>query len=359
MEGLVNPDPGFWSGRRVFLTGHTGFKGSWLSILLRELGATVCGYALNPPTTPSLFVQADLAVGMQSTIGDIRDYDTLRSTILQFRPEVVIHMAAQPLVRESYRTPRETYETNVMGTVNLLEAVRFCESVRSVVVVTTDKVYENREWGWGYREIDTLGGHDPYSNSKAAAELVTASYRSSFFGAGHDRGQPVNVATARAGNVIGGGDWAANRLLPDIIRAHRQRETLSIRNPAATRPWQHVLEPLHGYLILAERLFARDDVVGAWNFGPRETDAKTVRWVVEICRQQLRTLNVLFGEEGGPHEAGRLKLDISKAEAELGWAPRWPATRAIEAALVGYQAMEAAPETVYQVCVDSIHEYLE
>lgn len=358
MEGLVNPDPAFWEGRRVFLTGHTGFKGAWLSLWLQYMGAIVRGYALDPPTEPNLFTQADIASGMDSIISDIRDYEKLRNTLVEYKPDVVFHLAAQPLVRESYRTPRETYETNVMGTVNLLEAVRGCSSVRSVVVITTDKVYENKEWHWGYREVDQLGGYDPYSNSKAAAELVVSAYRNSFFNiADYGKSHHVALASARAGNVIGVGDWAKDRLIPDIVRSFVHRTTLHIRNPISTRPWQHVLEPLSGYLLLAQSLYDSMNKVGGWNFGPRDTDARTVRWVVETCRKTLPKLTIEYGAADGPHEAGLLKLDISKSESELLWSPKWDAAKAISITMKSYRELVSNPAEALAICHRSIREY--
>lgn len=322
MEGLgVNPK--FWRGRRVFLTGHTGFKGGWLSLWLQQLGAELTGYALPAPTQPSLFEIARVAEGMTSVIGDVRDAAALTQAMRAAEPEIVIHMAAQPLVRYSYAEPVETYVTNVMGTVHLLEAVRQCPSVRAVVNVTTDKCYENKEWVWPYRENEPMGGHDPYSSSKACAELVTAAYRASFFHPDKYDQHRVGVASARAGNVIGGGDWAADRLIPDILTAYAQGQPVVIRNPHAVRPWQHVLEPLRGYLILAERLYREGAAFAeAFNFGPRSDDAQPVQWIV----QRLAALwgdaakwQVVAGDH--PHEATLLKLDISKAAQRLDWRP--------------------------------------
>ena len=269
--------PSFWQGRRVFLTGHTGFKGTWLALWLQQLGAQVTGYALSPATSPNLYGLAQVADGMTSIFGDVRDPSALASALKAAQPEIVIHMAAQALVRYGYQNPVETYATNVMGTVNVLEAVRACPSVRSIVCVTSDKCYDNKEWFWGYRENEALGGYDPYSSSKAAAELVTSAYRDSYL-----RDQGVGVASARAGNVIGGGDWAADRLVPDVLRAFAEGRPALIRNPDAIRPWQHVLEPLSGYLSLAQHLHEKPiEIAGAWNFGPYDADAKSVRKVVE------------------------------------------------------------------------------
>lgn len=322
MEGLaVSPD--FWRGKRVFLTGHTGFKGSWLSLWLQSLGAELTGFALQPPTQPSLFEDAQVADGMHSIVGDIRDLSVLQQAMLDAQPEIVIHMAAQSLVRYAYQNPVETYATNVMGTVHLLEAVRNTPGVKAVVNITTDKCYENREWAWGYRENEPMGGYDPYSNSKGCAELVSAAYRSSFFNAQSHAQHGVALATVRAGNVIGGGDWATDRLIPDILTAFEQGRHVHIRNPHAIRPWQHVLEPLRGYLTLAERLFEHGpDFAEGWNFGPHDEDAKPVGWIVE----QMAALwghdaqwKIDTGEH--PHEANYLKLDISKARSRLDWHP--------------------------------------
>ena len=318
----------FWRGKSVFLTGHTGFKGSWLSLWLQSLGAQVHGLALEPPTTPNLFTVAQVAKGMaSSTIGDIRDLATVQHAMQACQPYIVIHMAAQPLVRLSYAEPVETYATNVMGTVHVLEAARHSPGVKAIVVVTTDKCYDNKEWAWGYRESEPMGGHDPYSNSKGCAELVTSAYRNSFL-----RGSGIAVASARAGNVIGGGDWAADRLVPDILRAFEQNQPVVIRNPHATRPWQHVLEPLSGYLSLAEQLYTQGQAFAeGWNFGPKDDDAQPVQWIVEHMVKNWGQ-GASWQQDGGvhPHEANYLKLDISKAKTRLGWQPRWQLTLALE-----------------------------
>lgn len=321
----------FWRGRRVLVTGHTGFKGSWLSLWLQEMGAQVTGYALAPPTEPSLFVEARVADGMRSVIGDVRDLDRLCGVFSEEQPEIVFHLAAQPLVRLSYEQPVETYATNVMGTVHLLEAVRRTASVRAVVNVTSDKCYENREWLWGYRENEPMGGYDPYSNSKGCAELVTAAYRSSYFNPRDHAKHGVALASARAGNVIGGGDWARDRLIPDILAAFEARRPVVIRNPAATRPWQHVLEPLRGYLMLAQQLTeAGVQYAEGWNFGPEDDDAKPVQWIVErLVRAWGPDAAWTLDAGGHPHEARYLKLDCSKARALLGWTPRWELSRAL------------------------------
>lgn len=315
----------FWRGKRVFMTGHTGFKGGWLSLWLQQLGAELTGYALNPPTNPSLFEVAHVGEGMRSIIADIRDAETLTKAMREAQPEIVIHMAAQPLVRYSYQAPVETYATNVMGTVHLLETVRQVGSVRAVINVTSDKCYENREWPWGYRENEPMGGYDPYSNSKGCAELVTASYRNSYFNPAKYKEHGVAIASGRAGNVIGGGDFAQDRLIPDILSAIKSSQPVKIRSPHALRPWQHVLEPLSGYLALAEKLYTEGPAYAeGWNFGPVDEDAKPVQWIVERLIQ--------FWGEGAswqldpnpqPHEAHHLKLDCSKARANLDWRPRW------------------------------------
>jgi CDP-glucose 4,6-dehydratase len=318
---VVNPS--FWQGRKVFLTGHTGFKGSWLSLWLQQLGADVTGYALPPPTAPSLFEEARVAHGMKSVIADIRDPVALANAMREAAPDIVIHMAAQPLVRRSYVDPVETYATNVMGTVHLLEAVRQTPSVRAVVNVTTDKCYENKEWVWGYRENEPMGGFDPYSSSKGCSELVTAAYRNSFFHGAKYNTHQVALASARAGNVIGGGDWAHDRLIPDILAAFERGQPVVIRNPHATRPWQHVLEPLRGYLILAEKLLTEGTAhAEGWNFGPYSDDARPVEWIVErLAAKWGNGASWQFDSGSHPHEANYLKLDVSKAEHLLGWRP--------------------------------------
>jgi CDP-glucose 4,6-dehydratase len=310
----------FWVGKKVLITGHTGFKGSWLSLWLQSLGANLTGLALEPPTSPNMFEIANVGEGMKSYLVDIRDFNAVEQVVLEVRPEIVIHMAAQPLVRYSYRNPVETYATNVMGTVHLLEALRKQGGAKAVVNVTSDKCYENKEWVWGYREDEPMGGHDPYSSSKGCVELVSNAYRKSFL---QEAG--IAMATARAGNVIGGGDWALDRLVPDILRALEAYEPVLIRNPHATRPWQHVLEPLSGYLLLAQRLYenGQNDAEG-WNFGPSDEDAKPVQWIVErFC--QVWGNGATWTRQPGehPHEANFLKLDISKAKKRLEWGPRW------------------------------------
>lgn len=316
-------DLNFWHGKRVFMTGHTGFKGSWLSLWLQLMGAEVVGFSLEAPTQPSLFEVAEVANGMTSIIGDVRNLSHLQQAMADAEPDIALHLAAQPLVRYSYEHPVETYATNVMGTVNFLESVRTTPSVRVAVVITSDKCYENREWVWGYRENEAMGGHDPYSNSKGCAELVTAAYRSSFFSPETYEQHRVAVASVRAGNVIGGGDWALDRLIPDMIKAFHQGQTALIRNPHAIRPWQHVLEPLSGYLLLAQKLWQNGpEFVGGWNFGPRDEDARPVSWIVEYLTQLWGSGATWQLNKGShPHEATYLKLDCSKAKTQIGWEP--------------------------------------
>jgi len=337
MENLVM-NPKFWCNKKVLLTGHTGFKGSWLALWLQNMQAEVIGYALPPPTTPSLFEIADVGLGMTSIIGDIRDLDKLQSVFATHQPEIVLHMAAQPLVRYSYQNPVETYSTNVMGTVNLLEAVRNTTGMKAVVNITTDKCYENREWAWGYRENEPMGGHDPYSNSKGCSELVTAAYRNSYFHPDNYQQHGVAIATARAGNVIGGGDWAEDRLIPDIMRAISNGQSVNIRNPHAIRPWQHVLEPLSGYLLLAEKLYTDGAIYAeAWNFGPNDEDAKPVQWIVErLTNVWGEGASWLLDEGNHPHEANYLKLECSKAKTRLNWHPKWHLDEAL-AKIVAWQ----------------------
>lgn len=344
----------FWNGKTVLLTGHTGFKGSWCALWLQSMGAVVHGLALAPPTQPNVFTHAQVEQGMaSSTIGDIRDYATVFNTMQRVRPDIILHMAAQPLVRYSYHAPVETYATNVMGTVHVLEAARHVGSVKAIVNITTDKCYENKEWAWGYRENEPMGGYDPYSNSKGCSELVTSAYRQSFM-----KEAGISLASARAGNVIGGGDWAADRLVPDILRAFEQQQPVVIRNPYSTRPWQHVLEPLSGYLCLAQALFAEGQAwAEGWNFGPHDDDAKPVQWIVE------RMVN-LWGQgaqwalDGGqhPHEANYLKLDISKAKSRLGWVPRWSLEQALHRIVDWHQAFMRQAD-MRQMCLMQIADY--
>lgn len=349
----ANVCPKFWAGKRVLLTGHTGFKGSWLSLWLQSMGAVVRGLALKPPTTPALFDVANVAEGMDHTIADIRDFNAILPLFQAFKPEIVIHMAAQPLVRLSYQQPIETYATNVMGTVHVLEAARQTGTVRAIVNVTTDKCYENQEWVWGYRENEPMGGHDPYSSSKGCAELVSAAYRQSFF---KDSG--IALATVRAGNVIGGGDWALDRLVPDILRALEHEEPVLIRNPHAIRPWQHVLEPLSGYLTLAQTLYENGQTnAEGWNFGPNEEDARPVQWIVEsLCALWGHNAQWRLQPGEHPHEAHYLKLDISKARQRLKWTPRWSLNKALAQTTAWHQAW-LDQQDMKAVCLLQIADY--
>ena len=351
-------NPGFWLGRRVLVTGHTGFKGGWLCLWLQQMGARVTGYALEPPTRPNLFETAKVGANMDSILGDVRDYDSVWAVMRQCKPEIVFHLAAQPLVVQSYQQPVVTYATNVLGTAHVLEAVRQVGGVRAVVNVTSDKCYANREWVWGYRENDPMGGDDPYSSSKGCAELVTAAYRASFFASTNYAQHGVGLASARAGNVIGGGDWAENRLVPDIIRAFQRCQPVTIRHPEAVRPWQHVLEPLSGYLLLAERLRMEGvSFAEGWNFGPSEEDAWPVRRLAE-------RLAALWGEGAGwrqdgdphPHEAHYLRLDCAKAHERLDWRPRWDLARALAETVAWYRAQQSG-EDVRAVTLAQIESY--
>ena len=345
----------FYKNKTVLITGHTGFKGSWLSLWLKNLGANVVGFALEPPTQPSLFTLANVAEGMTSIIGDIRDYDSIFSVIKTYRPEIVIHMAAQPLVLYSYDQPIETYATNVMGTVNLFEAIRQVNCTKTIVNVTTDKCYENKEWNWGYREEDRLGGFDPYSNSKACSELVTSAYQNSFF-----KKMGIALASARAGNVIGGGDWALNRLIPDIIRGCIENQPVPIRYPHALRPWQHVLEPLSGYLLLAQRLHEQPDLyMQAWNFGPSDDDVKPVEWISEYIVNHWhdkRASWYLDVDSVKQHEATYLKLDCSKAKSLLGWKPKWNLEIGLSQTIKWYEAYQNKKD-MREVTLQQIADY--
>jgi CDP-glucose 4,6-dehydratase len=336
------PDRNFWKGRRVFLSGHSGFKGSWMSLWLESLEAEVTAYALAPPTQPSLFEQAQVQKSVRSILGDIRDFDRFKKAIADSRPEVIIHMAAQTVVRRGYEDPIETYSTNVMGTVNLFEALRQLKHPCAVVNVTSDKCYENREWVWAYRENDAMGGHDPYSNSKGCAELVSSAFRDSFFAPEAYQSHGVALATARAGNVIGGGDWTANQLIPDLMRAFLAGESCLIRNPFATRPWQFVLEPLRGYLMLAEQLVKDPTAFAAgWNFGPAEDDAKPVKWIADkLVDSWGDGAKWTTDSSEHPHEANLLKLDVSKAKSYLKWRPLLPLDSALEWIVTWYRSFQ-------------------
>jgi CDP-glucose 4,6-dehydratase len=358
LEKLEMKKP-FWQDKRVFLTGHTGFKGGWLSLWLQQLGAEVTGYALEPSTQPSLFEVAYVERDMRSIIGDVRDGQSIKRAMNDACPEVVIHMAAQPLVRYSYSKPVETYETNIMGLVHLLEAVRTTPSVKAVVNVTSDKCYENKEWPWGYRENEPMGGYDPYSNSKGCAELITACYRNTYFNSKSYDEHDIAIASARAGNVIGGGDWAQDRLIPDMIRAISKSESLQIRNPNAIRPWQHVLEPLSGYLVLAEKLYTNGTTYAeGWNFGPFDNEAETVEWIIERLVQKWGSgAEWSVDNQQHPHEAIQLRLDCSKARSRLDWHPRWGIDQTIDKIVDWHKAFDQGAD-MYEVTLAQINSYL-
>ncbi|MDP4099364.1 CDP-glucose 4,6-dehydratase [Paenibacillus sp. P96] len=353
----------FWNGKKVLITGHTGFKGSWLTLWLHHMGAEVTGYALEPKGEPNLFTEAGVGDICLSVTGDVRNRGHLLETMLTAEPDIVIHMAAQPLVQYSYEYPVETFEVNVMGTVNVLEAVRQASELngklRAVLNVTTDKCYENQEWVWGYREHDRLGGYDPYSNSKACSEMVTAAYRSSYFNPDTYPAPLPVVATARAGNVIGGGDWSDNRIVPDCVRALTGDDPLMLRNPAAIRPWQHVLEPLSGYLQLVQSMVTHGNTYGgAWNFGPNEDNERNVEWLVrEMGRLWGKDNFYQVDTEAAPHEALNLKLDSAKAKRHLGWSPRWDTLTGLKYTVEWYQAYQRH-ENMRQACVDQIEAYM-
>tara|TARA_B110000879_G_C11168130_1_gene512302 strand:- start:1225 stop:2316 length:1092 start_codon:yes stop_codon:yes gene_type:complete len=354
MENLVSMNKTFWKGKKVFITGHTGFKGSWTVIWLKKLGAIVKGYSLEPNTNPSLFVEANIADNIESEIGDITDIESLKKSIIDFQPEIVIHMAAQPLVRLSYKNPVDTYNTNVMGTVNILESIRFCKSVKALVNVTTDKCYQNNEWDWGYRENEPMGGHDPYSSSKGCSELVTSAYRSSFF----SEESSAFIATARAGNVIGGGDWSEDRLVPDILKAFEKKQPVLIRNPLATRPWQHVLEPITGYLMLAENLYlSNKDFSSGWNFGPNDIDVREVGDVLDyFVANWPEDVSWEVDSDEHPHEAQLLKLDISKARTKLKWQPVWSLDETLQSIIDWHYAWKSK-KNMRDVTMNQINEY--
>lgn len=345
--------PEFWMNKRVYMTGHTGFKGSWLSIWLKELGANVKGYALNPPTQPSLYKEANVDELVESEIGDICNYEQLNISMSEFNPDILIHMAAQPLVRHSYREPIETYDTNVLGTVKVLEAARHCQNLKAIICITTDKCYENREWAWGYRENEPMGGFDPYSSSKGCAELVISAYRRSFI-----QEKNIGLASVRAGNVIGGGDWAEDRLIPDILRAFENGDTVFIRNPGSIRPWQHVLEPLSGYLLLAEKLYVSPcDYAEGWNFGPKDSDARHVEWILESIISSWPGSSWTLDQAETPHEARYLKLDISKAADRLQWKPIWQLKDALNR-IVGWHKAWLNKENMQNFCKEEIKDYM-
>jgi CDP-glucose 4,6-dehydratase len=346
-----------YNNKKVLVTGHTGFKGSWLCLWLKKMGAHVTGYALQPETVPNHFNL--LSLGVSSVIGDIRSFEKVKDVFETVKPEIVFHLAAQPLVRRSYRDPRETYETNIMGTVNVYEAARQCDSVRAIVCVTSDKVYENREWLWGYRENDPVGGYDPYSSSKGCTEIITSSYRNSFFNQEQSgRKRSLLLASARAGNVIGGGDWAEDRIIPDIMRATARSETVIIRNPLSTRPWQHVLEPLSGYLLVGQKLFeGQKSFAEAWNFGPLEEGATTVENVVERIKKNWDRVSYVLSEgTSSTHEANYLKVDCSKAHIKLKWFPVWDSKKTFEATTEWYREFYIQSNLLSEKQLDSYIE---
>ena len=347
-------DASFWKGKKVFLTGHTGFKGSWLSLWLQNMGALVKGYSLDVNTTPALFSQAKVAEEMESEIGDIRNLEQLTKSMVSFSPDILIHMAAQPLVRLSYKEPKDTYTTNVIGTVNVLEAARKCINLKAIVVVTTDKCYENKEREQGYKENEPMGGHDPYSSSKGCAELVTSAYRRSFFNSENS----ASLASARAGNVIGGGDWAEDRLIPDILRAFEKSEPVVIRNPLSTRPWQHVLEPLSGYLVLAQELFLHgDNFAEGWNFGPKDEDCKPVSWILDqMVSHWGNNASWILDKNNNPHEAGFLMLDCSKASQKLSWNPKWDLKFTLES-IIKWHKVFISKGNIKLQCLEEIKRY--
>lgn len=351
---MRNVDKDFWRGKRVFLTGHTGFKGGWLSLWLSSMGAIVKGYSLPPNTTPSLFETSGIEEIVVSEFGDIRDLVSLSKSMTEFKPDVLFHMAAQPLVRLSYSEPVQTYMTNVMGTVNVLESARLCPNLKAIVSVTTDKCYENKEWVWGYREDEPMGGFDPYSSSKGCAELVTSAYRRSFF----SNPGSAALASARAGNVIGGGDWALDRLIPDAIRAFESGEPVVIRNPLSTRPWQHVLEPLSGYLILAESLYTKgQEFAEAWNFGPEEKDCRSVDWILDnFVKIWGGNASWELDKNPQPHESKFLKLDCSKAKTLLKWEPKWGISEVLEK-IKKWNMHFYSAGNMKQYCLNEIESY--
>ena len=346
-------DQNFWQGKRVFLTGHTGFKGSWLALWLHSLGAIVKGYALNPPTNPSLFIEAKVDSIVDSQIGDIRNQDALHESMTTFNPDILIHMAAQPLVRYSYEAPIETYEVNVIGTAKVLEVARSCVHLKAIVNITTDKCYENDGRSEGYKEDDKMGGYDPYSSSKGCAEIVASAYRRSFL-----QDQGIGLSSVRAGNVIGGGDWANDRLIPDILRSFEKNEPVIIRNPKATRPWQHVLEPLSGYLVLAQKMYRdQNKYAEGWNFGPNEQDVKSVDWILNKMIAKWPNSSWELDSSSNPHEANFLQLDISKAESKLGWKPIWELSHTLEKIIDWHQAW-INKEDMQTVCLSEIKAYM-
>ena len=355
---MLKPDPNYWNGRRVLITGHTGFKGSWLALWLLELGAEVTGLALPANSDPSLFSQLGLDQRLSHCEGDIRDATLLKNLVHDVQPEVVFHLAAQPLVRFSYQEPVETWSTNVMGTIHVLEALRQLNQPCNALMVTTDKVYRNNEWVYGYRETDQLGGHDPYSSSKAAAEIAISSWRSSFCGTLSFQTPYLKIASARAGNVIGGGDWAEDRIVPDAMRALSINDSIAVRNPNATRPWQHVLEPLSGYLCLAEALSKSADKAKAFNFGPHLEANRPVRELVEEALRHWPGTWENHSKANAPHEASLLNLVIDRAHHELGWTPRWNFTTTVKRTVNWYRRVQTKQASALECCLDDLSAYL-
>ncbi len=352
VESMELIDKNFWAGKRVFLTGHTGFKGSWMSLWLSSLGATVKGYALNPPTSPSLFKEANIDRVVESEIGDIRDQELLYKSMVEFNPDILIHMAAQSLVRRSYTAPIETYDINIMGTAKVLEVARYCDNLKAIINITTDKCYENEGHDKSYKEDDPMGGFDPYSSSKGCAELITSAYRRSFY-----KTKGVGLASVRAGNVIGGGDWADDRLIPDILRSFEKGKGVVIRNPKATRPWQHVLEPLSGYIVLAQKLYKDQNKFSeGWNFGPQEKDVKPVDWILDRIISKWPGSSWELDQNSNPHEEYFLKLDISRAKSKLGWKPVWELSQTLEKIIIWHKAW-LNKENMQAVCLVEIEEY--
>lgn len=357
-SGRMNIAKEFWNGKKVLITGHTGFKGSWLCLMLHKMGSDVYGYSLEPPTVPSLYEDANINKLVTSFIGDIRDYEKLLHVVQTVKPEIVIHMAAQAIVKKSYKNPVDTYTINIIGTVNLLEAIRHTPGIKAVVNVTTDKCYENKEWHWGYREIDPMGGYDPYSNSKGCSELVTAAFRNSFFNEKDYIKHGVAIASARSGNVIGGGDWAEDRLVPDFMRAMSEDRKVLIRNPYAIRPWQYVLEPLRGYLMLATKLYNEGPKYGeAWNFGPNYEDIHNVEWMIRnICDLWGEGASYSIDTDKQPHEASYLKLDSSKSNVELGWVPQTTVEQCLKLTVDWYKYYKKS--SANELCNSQINEFL-
>tara|TARA_B110000003_G_scaffold276558_1_gene323874 strand:- start:11437 stop:12495 length:1059 start_codon:yes stop_codon:yes gene_type:complete len=345
----------FWKDKKVFITGHSGFKGSWMCLWLESMGADIAGYSLEPSSSPNLFSESDVGRNINNTFADIRDLSTLTNAISSFKPEIVIHMAAQPLVRKSYEDPIETFSTNIMGTVNLLDVIRHMDGVKAVVNVTTDKCYENKEWLWAYRENEPMGGHDPYSSSKACSELVTRAFTKSYYSS-----LTTALASARAGNVVGGGDWSNDRLIPDILLAFQEHRPVVIRNPKSTRPWQHVLEPIHGYLLLAEKLYNDgQQFSSAWNFGPKDEDSKSVEWILdEMVSRWGDEAEWVNDTNDNPHEANYLKLDISKASIKLGWEPKWDLHKTLSH-IVSWHKDWLSGVPARELCIDQINEFIK